>query len=185
MLTEKDIEIIEGCRRGDTACQKMLYDTYGPLIKGVCLRYADDTQEAEDLFHDIFIFILTHFENYDHITNLGGWLRVITINKLIDHIRKKKLYNATPMSQFEQEFGDKDSESYDGIPMKVLLNMINGLPLKYKTAFNLYVIDEIEQSEIARLMDESQSNVRSLISRAKLKLRKKIEKYMRNEEYPY
>ena len=63
MLTEKDIEIIEGCRRGDTACQKMLYDTYGPMVKGICLRYADDIQEAEDLFHDIFIFILTHFED--------------------------------------------------------------------------------------------------------------------------
>ena len=35
MLTEKEIEIIEGCRNGDRTCQKMLYDTYGPLIKGI------------------------------------------------------------------------------------------------------------------------------------------------------
>ena len=148
MLTEKEIEIIEGCRKGDETSQKSLYLTYGPLVKGICLRYTEDVEEAEDFFHDIFIFILTHFENYDRITNLGGWLRVITINKLIDHIRKKKLYNATPMSQLAQEFGNEDSGNYDGIPMKVLLNMINGLPLKYKTAFNLYVIDEIEQDEI-------------------------------------
>lgn len=184
MLTEKDIEIIEGCRRGDTACQKMLYDTYGPMVKGICLRYADEIQEAEDLFHDIFIFILTHFEDYDRITNLGGWLRVITINKLIDHVRRKKIYDATPMSQLVLEPGAAD-ENYDGIPMAVLMEMINGLPLKYKTAFNLYVVDEIEQEEIARLMNETPTNVRSLVSRAKQKLRKKIEKYMRNEEYRY
>lgn len=185
MLTEKDIVIIEGCRKGDPECQKMLYDTYGPMIKGVCMRYADDTQEAEDLFHDIFIFILTHFEKFDRITNLGGWLRVITINKLIDHLRKKSLYDTTPMSQLMLEPSGSEKENYDGIPMQVLLSMINSLPSKYKTAFNLYVIDEIKQEEIARLMDESPTNVRSLISRARRMLRQKIEKYMRNEEYRY
>lgn len=185
MLTEKDIEIIEGCRKGDPSCQKMLYDIYGPMMKGVCLRYADDDQEAEDLFHDIFIFILTHFDKFDSITNLGGWLRVITINKLIDHLRKKRLFDATPMSQLVLEPGGTEEGHYDGIPMHVLMNMINGLPTKYKTAFNLYVIDEIEQEEIARLMSETQTNVRSLISRARRMLRQKIEKYMRNEEYRY
>ena len=88
------------------------------------------------------------------------------------------------MSQLVLEPGAAD-ENYDGIPMAVLMEMINGLPLKYKTAFNLYVVDEIEQEEIARLMNETPTNVRSLVSRAKQKLRKKIEKYMRNEEYRY
>jgi len=67
----------------------------------------------------------------------------------------------------------------------VLQKMIDSLPLKYRTAFNLYVVDEVDQEEIARLMGETQTNVRSLVSRAKKKLREKIEKYLRNEEYRY
>jgi RNA polymerase sigma-70 factor (ECF subfamily) len=71
---------------------------------------------------------------------------------------------------------------YDGIPMEVLQRMINELPLKYRTAFNLYVVDEVKQEEIARMMGETQTNVRSLISRAKSKLRERIEKYWKKEE---
>jgi RNA polymerase sigma-70 factor (ECF subfamily) len=160
----------------------MLYDTYGPMIKGICVRYTSDIQEAEDLFHDIFIFILTHFEGYDKITSLGGWLRTITVNKVIDHLRREKLYYATPMSTLSQEVGSAVEPAYDGIPMEVLLRMIDELPMKYRTAFNLYVVDEVKQEEIARMMGETQTNVRSLISRAKGKLRERIEKYWRNEE---
>ena len=159
----------------------MLYDIYGPMIKGVCVRYASDIQEAEDLFHDIFVFILTHFEGYDKITSLGGWLRTITVNKVIDHLRRKRVYRTTPMSAFEQEFGDDTEPSYDGIPMEVLQQMINELPPKHRTAFNLYVVDEVKQEEIARLMGETQTNVRSTISRAKSKLRERIEKYWKDE----
>ena len=185
MLTEQEIVIIDGCRKGDPECQKMLYDTYGPMIKGICLRYAGDIQTAEDLFHDIFIFILTHFEGYDKITSLGGWLRKITVNKLIDYLRREKIYHTTPMSNLSQEFGDEREPCYDGIPMEVLLRMISDLPMKYRTAFNLYVVDEVKQEEIARMMGETQTNVRSLVSRAKSKLRQSIEKYLKNEEYSY
>ena len=185
MQTEQEIAIIEGCRKGDSSCQRRLYDTYGPMIKGLCQRYLSDEQEAEDMCHDIFVFILTHFEHYDNVTSLGGWLRVISVNKLIDHLRKSKLYAVTPMSQLTHEPGVEGDVRYDGIPMQVLQKMIDSLPLKYRTAFNLYVVDEVDQEEIARLMGETQTNVRSLVSRAKKKLREKIEKYLRNEEYRY
>lgn len=186
MLTEQEIEIIEGCRKGDRGCQKRLYDMYGPLIKGICTRYLTDIKDAEDLFHDIFIFILTHFEQYENITSLGGWLRTITINKLIDHLRREKIYRATPMSELSLEISDsKEEPCYDGIPMEVLKQMINELPPKYRTAFNLFVVDEVKQEEIARLMDETQTNIRSIISRAKSKLRDSIKHYLKNEEYSY
>ena len=161
----------------------MLYDIYGPMIKGICVRYAGDIQEAEDMFHDIFVFILTHFEGYDKITSLGGWLRTITVNKVIDHLRKQQVYRTTPMSSLNQEFGDTCEPDYDGIPMEVLLGMVNELPSKHRTAFNLYVVDGVHQEEIARMMGETPNNVRSLVFRAKAKLRRRIEKYLKTEEF--
>ena len=97
---------------------------------------------------------LTHFEGYDNITSLGGWLRRITVNKLIDHLRREKLYRATPMSALSQEVGSAVEPVYDGIPMEVLQRMINELPLKYRTAFNLYVVDEVKQAIASLLFDD-------------------------------
>jgi RNA polymerase sigma-70 factor (ECF subfamily) len=185
MLTNEEIRIIEGCRNGDVECQKMLYDTYGPLVKGVCLRYTSDIQEAEDLFHDIFISILTHFDEYDNITSLGGWLRRITVNKAIDYWRHKQTQKSVLMSELSVDIMDEKPDNYDGIPMQVLLECIQQLPPKYRTAFNLYVIDEIDQKQICEMMQETLSNVRSLISRARAMLRKSIGKYLKNEEFHY
>lgn len=186
MLTEQEIVIIEGCRKGDRGCQKRLYETYGPLMKGICARYLTDIKDAEDLFHDIFIFVLTHFEEYENITSLGGWLRTITIHKVIDHLRQEKIYRTTPMSELSREICDANEEPcYDGIPLEALKQMINELPPKYRTAFNLFVVDEEKQEEIARMMGETQTNIRSLISRAKSKLRDRIENYLKKEEYIY
>lgn len=185
MLTEKEIEIIEGCRTGDPVCQKMLYDTYGPLIKGICMRFTGDPQDAEDLFHDVFVFILTHFEHYDQITTLGGWLRRITINKAIDRFRHQQIRQVIPMSHFAENPAVETTHEYDGIPMDVLLGFINQLPQKQRTVFNLYVIDDISQNEIAKMLDTTPNNVSTILSRAKEMLRKEIEKYLKNEEYSY
>lgn len=185
MLTEKEIEIIEGCRKGDSSCQKALYNTFGPLIKGICMRYTENLEEAEDLFHDVFIFILTHFEQYNKITSLGGWLRQITVNKAIDYVRRKHRWTAIPMSQFEVNPAVETTHEYDGIPMEVLLGFVNQLPQNYRTVFNMYVIDDICQDRIAEVLSLTKNNVSTLISRAKEKLRKEIEKYLKNEEYSY
>ena len=182
MLTEKETEIIEGCRNGDKECQKSLYLTYGPLIKGICVRYTDDSQEAEDYFHDIFIFILTHFEHFNKITTLGGWIRTITINKCIDFLRHKKLKSVIPMSSLECDFNDATVHDYDGIPMDELQAFIQQLPVNQRTAFNLFVIDGIKQEEIANRMQMTQNNVSTLISRARTTLRKRIDEYWNQEE---
>lgn len=186
MLTKEEIRIIEGCRKGDVTCQKMLYDNYGPMIKGVCLRYTSDIQEGEDLFHDVIVHILTHFDEYDHIISLGGWLKTITINKAIDLCRYKQRHFTIPASQLvTPDYADTSTDSYDGIPMSVLLEQIQQLPPKYRTAFNLSVIEEYEQLKISEMMQETPSNVRSLISRAKKMLRQSIRKYLKNEEFHY
>ena len=182
MLTEKETVIIEGCRKGDKECQKSLYLTYGPLVKGVCVRYADDLQEAEDFFHDIFIFILTHFEHFNNITTLGGWIRTITINKCIDYLRHKKIKSAIPMSSLESDFNDATTHDYDGIPMSDLQAFITQLPENQRTAFNLYIIDGIKQDQIAEMMQLTRNNISTLISRARATLRKRINDYWKNEK---
>jgi RNA polymerase sigma-70 factor (ECF subfamily) len=52
-LTEK--EIIKGCIENDPQCQHVLFKQYSKAVMGVCLRYASDTLEAEDILQDTFI----------------------------------------------------------------------------------------------------------------------------------
>ena len=101
MMSEKEKKLIKGCIAGDKASQKQLYLEYGPMIKGICARYAADAEEGEDLFHDTFISILVNFQNYKNITSLGAWLRRITINKAIDHYRQRSRMHAASLDEMD------------------------------------------------------------------------------------
>jgi len=180
-MTEEEIELIKGCIDGDVHCQKQLYTTYGPLIKGICLRYAANEQEGEDLFHDTFIFILTHFKNFHSITSLDGWLRRIAVNKAIDWYRKKSRYFDNPIEDYEDAVSTFINVDETTLSMEQLSAFINELPIKYRTAFNLNVIDNIESQKVAEMMGETETNVRSLVSRSKKMLRKKIQKFLRHD----
>ena len=180
-MTEEEIDLINGCINGNYDCQKKLYMAYGPLIKGICLRYTANEQEGEDLFHDTFVFILTHFKNFTTITSLEGWLRRIAVNKAIDWYRKNHRYFTDDVMEIEEAVPVSFHLDDKILSMEQLTGFINELPPKYRTAFLLYVVDDIEPQKVAEMMGETMTNVRSLVSRAKGMLRKKIQKYLRHD----
>lgn len=180
-MTEEEIEIIKGCINGDTNCQKQLYLAYGPFIKGICLRYTANEQEGEDLFHDTFVYILTNFKNFSTITTLDGWLRRITVNRAIDWYRKSHRYFENPVEDYEDAVSTTIDLDESTLSMEQLTAFINELPTKYRTAFNLNVIDGMKPMEVAEMMGETAVNARSLVSRAKSMLRKRIKKYLRED----
>ncbi len=55
-----DEQIVEGCIKKDAIAQKHLYEKFVRKMMGVCLRYADSTEEAEDVVQNGFISV---FEN--------------------------------------------------------------------------------------------------------------------------
>ncbi|MCQ2284861.1 MAG: sigma-70 family RNA polymerase sigma factor [Bacteroidales bacterium] len=176
-MTEQERHLIIGCKNGNSLCQKQLYLDYGPFVKGICLRYTQDEMEAEDLFHDVFVYILTHIDKLKEFNNLHGWLRTVTINKIIDHFRYKKIRSVESLDDLSTE----PSEEPDDVPpieLEQLIHIINQIPERYRTVFNLYVIDKYKQEDIAQMMGETQTNIRTLISRSKSMLRTRIQNYI-------
>lgn len=54
-----ELQLIEGCRKGERRAQKELYDAYSRKMMGVCLRYVNDRETARDLLQDGFVKIFT------------------------------------------------------------------------------------------------------------------------------
>ncbi|HPK04764.1 MAG TPA: sigma factor, partial [Bacteroidales bacterium] len=53
-------EIIRGCLDGNRKAQKQFYEHLAPRMMGVCLRYADDIEMAEDFLQEGFIKVFTN-----------------------------------------------------------------------------------------------------------------------------
>ena len=59
-----DQQIIEGCAKHERKAQQLLYDKYARFLLGVCLRYAIDKAEAEDILQESFIKIFINIKDF-------------------------------------------------------------------------------------------------------------------------
>ena len=169
--------ILDGCIRGDSKCQQILYESLYRRMLGVCLRYASCNEEAKDLLHDGFIKVFEKLKYFKHSGSLEGWIRKIIVNNAIDNLRKHR-------SEFleyegENKFERLEDQSDDEINQMKLANLkaeriielIQTLSPAYKAVFNLYVIEEYSHKEIAEMLGISVGTSKSNLAKAKLRLK--------------
>lgn len=174
--------MIDGLRRGDSDAMENFYTRYGPLIKGICFRYARDREQAEDMFHDTFIELFQKIKKYRTIGSFDAWLKTVAVNCVVDHINKSKREqkNLEESAGIYYENMEGDSVGFDfskiALGAEELLEMVSQLPQGFRVVFNLYVIDGYAHKDIARMLKISESTSRSQLMRAKVLLRKEIEK---------
>ena len=76
--------------------QKMLYQLFSPKMYGVCLRYAGNEYDANDILQEGFIKVFKNLQKFRSEGSFEGWVRRIFVNTAIEHYRKKvKLYNVS------------------------------------------------------------------------------------------
>jgi RNA polymerase sigma-70 factor (ECF subfamily) len=174
---KSDRQIIELCVRHDRKAQQILYDKYSRLLLGVCLRYATDKAEAEDILQDSFLKIFFSIKDYKGSGSFIGWLRKIAVNTAITHYHKNLKYRyhveieeyvsvETGVTSFEEDFFTSDE----------LYKVLNELPAGYRMVFNLYAVEGYKHKEIAEMLGIDTNTSKSQYSRAKSVIRDKLEK---------
>lgn len=170
----KDSELIEGCRRGQRAFQKALYDFYCHKMKVVCLRYSKSTNDAEDILQEGFVKVFRSIENFRGESSLSTWMTRIMVNTALNHYRKSvHLYRVIDVNEIDLP----DTEvNLSGFHFIQLLEMIQSLPSGCQQVFNLYAIEGYAHKEIAQMLQISEGTSKSQYARAKQLLREKLTK---------
>jgi RNA polymerase sigma factor (sigma-70 family) len=172
-----DQQIIEGCARHDRKSQQLLYDQYSRFLLGVCMRYATDKAEAEDILQDSFLKIFFNIKDYSGTGSFMGWLRKVAVNTAITHYHKNLKYRyhveieeyvsiETGVTSFEEDFFTSEE----------LYRVLNELPTGYRMVFNLYAVEGYKHKEIAEILGIDTNTSKSQYSRAKAVIRDKLEK---------
>jgi RNA polymerase sigma-70 factor (ECF subfamily) len=89
MLSED--ELLQGCRDGDRAFQRALYDRYCRRMLVVCLRYSKTTAEAEDILQEGFVKVFQGIKDFRQEAKLDTWITRIMVNTALNVHRKKAL----------------------------------------------------------------------------------------------
>ncbi len=174
---DQDFELVKQCLAGIPSAQKMLYDKFSPKMLGVCYRYMHSMQEAEDVLQETFIKVFKHLKDFKNEGSLEGWVRRITVNTALNHIKKNKriaqeleIDNAHQLQSNVQV----DLSNYD---TKLLMDIMHKMPDGYKVIMNLFAIEGYSHKEIADQLGIAEGTSRSQFLRAKIYFKKSLEKH--------
>jgi RNA polymerase sigma-70 factor (ECF subfamily) len=175
MSSESDL--IEGCIQGNRKMQYELYERFSSKMYGVCLRYAANAEEAEDILQEGFIKVFKKISSYRGDGSFEGWIRRIFVNTAIEHFRKKA-YLQPITEQEESTIEGKYISVLDHLAEKDIVKLIQQLSPGYRTVFNMYVVEGYTHKQIAEALNISEGTSKSQLSRAKLILQDLVKKHL-------
>lgn len=172
MLTEE--ELIKQCLKNDNRALEQLYQQYTPKMFGVCLRYAKNQMEAEDILQEGFIKVYRNLHRFQNKGSFEGWMRRTFVNTAINHY-KKNLRHAREMDIENVEIeNNKATKILDKISTDELMALIQRLQEGYRMVFNLNVIEGYTHKMIGQMLGISENTSKSQLLRAKRLLQDKI-----------
>jgi RNA polymerase sigma factor (sigma-70 family) len=175
-----EIDLISGCIEGNRRMQEELYRRFSPRMYAVCLRYAINSEEAEDILQEGFIKIFKKLGTYRGDGSFEGWIRRIFVNTAIEHFRRRK-YLQPVTEKEENTIEGKYLSVLDDLAEKDILELVRQLSPGYRTVFNMYVVEGYTHKEIGDMLGISEGTSKSQLSRAKVILQDMVRKFMEQQ----
>lgn len=166
---------IRECLSGKIQAQKAMYDYLAPKIYPVCLRYAGNAFDAEDIMQEGFIKLFGALAQFQFNGSFDGWARRIFVNTALERFRSR-FYMYTVVNSSHETY-DHYADDYDvseDISAGEILEYVAGLSPQYRLVFNLYAIEGYSHKEIAEKLQISEGTSKSNLARARGILQQRI-----------
>lgn len=164
--------LVDRCRKGDKKAQYELYRAYSKGMYNVCIRIVKHEHEAEDILQEAFVEAFHKIQDFRGESTFGAWLKRIVINRSINYLKKKKLvlFEHIPDAA-ENESNEDANTDWNVAPV---YKAISNLPDGYRIVLSLYLLEGYDHSEIAQILNITESTSKSQYNRAKARIREQF-----------
>tara|TARA_R100000789_G_scaffold94095_1_gene93727 strand:+ start:449 stop:1015 length:567 start_codon:yes stop_codon:yes gene_type:complete len=163
--------LLKRCKSSDKNAQLQLYKAYYKAMYNSAYRILKDSFEAEDIMQEAFLTAFTKMHTYKGEVSFGAWLKRIVINKSITQLKKNNRYQEVKMDVIPNNNIEDEQKNYKGLEPKKVLNSLQNLKENYRVVLTLNLIEGFDYDEIAQILNFTNENVRTTVSRAKKKLK--------------
>ena len=146
MITEA---VIRACLKQDKNAQKIIYETFYPLMLAILRRYIKDEEEALDVLNQGYMKIFRKIDQYHFENSFEGWCKRIIINTALDHLRSNKRYRDVFSFDAIIPAHKVYNDGMNNLSFDELMGVIEEISPVSKAVFNLFVIDSFSHKEIA------------------------------------
>jgi RNA polymerase sigma-70 factor, ECF subfamily len=170
--TENDASLLAQVQQGDELAMASLFDRYSKVVYSVALRVLRDPASAEDVLQEIFMQIWRNPDSFIAAKgSLGGWLSVVSRNRSIDTLRRKRPTDSVDDIAIASPYNLAD-ESERNFMMEKARSVIHELPTEQRKTLEMAFFDGLTHSEIAEMTGDPLGTVKTRIRTALLTLRK-------------
>ena len=174
LKTDEELVTLYKLERSST-CIAIIYERYGHLVMGTCMKYLKNEVESQDItmqiFEELHSKLLKHEINY-----FKSWLHMVTKNECFMFLRKSKIQNTTDFSEsydVEQTIEDVQAKEKS---LELLENAIEDLKLEQKRCVKLFYLEEKSYQQISAELNLSLMQVKSAIQNGKRNIKLQLEK---------
>jgi len=171
-VVSPDAVLVSAIRSGDEQAMSQLYERYSSIVYSVALRVLGNTAAAEDVLQEVFMQLWRSPEKFDASRGtLPGWLAVITRNRAIDSLRKRRT-EADITEVVVSVEPDLASSAGWSRALEKVRNVLGGMPALQRSALEMAFFDGLTHSEIAQKTGEPLGTVKTRIRSGLTTLRK-------------
>jgi len=182
-------ELLNLLKNEDKVAQEEFVKKYYNNMFSIATRYLGNREDVEDCLQESFLAAIKYIDTFEGKSTIKTWLTSIVINKSLMKLRSRQKRDEISIDQFLPTF-DSDgfriepewniSVSTDELVQKkrnkeIVGNAIKKLPEDYKAVLLLRDIDGYSTTEVAEMLNLTESNVKSRLHRARSVLKKLLE----------
>lgn len=167
-----DSALLALVHRGDEFAMASLFDRYSKVVYSVALRVLRDPSSAEDILQEIFMQIWRNPDGFIATRgSLGGWLAVVSRNRSIDALRRKRPTEQVDDMAIASPY-NLANEAERNFMMEKARTVIHLLPTEQRKTLEMAFFDGLTHSEIAEMTGDPLGTVKTRIRSALSTLRK-------------
>ncbi len=195
-VTPAEAELIARLRRRDTAALEILMEQHAGRVYRVARGITRNDADAEEVVQDVFLSLFEKIAAFEERAALGTWLYRVTTNTALLRRRGKRLELEVSLEEQLPTFRDDghragersflladwSATAEDGLVSgethAQVRQAIEELPPHYRTVVVLRDIEELSNEEVAEILGEPVSSIKSRLHRARMALREQLTRLM-------
>jgi RNA polymerase sigma-70 factor, ECF subfamily len=163
-------DVLQRAQGGDHDAFAELVNDHEAMVYSLALHFGNDRGRAEEIAQDAFLQLYRHLGSIESRSHLVHWLRQVTVRRCIDLGRRSRMV-AVPLEAVELASNDRPGDPFLARKMREL---IASLPEVQRAVVILRYQEDLDPSEICRIVDMPVNTVKSHLHRALMSLRRQL-----------
>ena len=187
-----DLDLLASLQRGEAGALKTLADRHGQMIYRLAFGITRNQGDAEEVLQDVLLTLTRRSASFEGRSALGSWIYRIATNTALNKRRGRRVQLETSLEDLLPTFeadghraGDRtylladwsqnpEEELLAGERRQALEQAIDSLPDHYRAVLVLRDVEDLSNEEVAAILAEPVSSVKSRLHRARMVLREQL-----------